>query len=70
MAAMVVASAMPAFAAASENASCVGESFSNAPPESKGQFVSELAEQGGIGPAVSGSAHNPRETVCAIESDV
>jgi hypothetical protein len=44
MAAMMLVMAMPAFAAASLRANCVGEAFSNAEPGTKGQRVSEDAK--------------------------
>ena len=43
MAAMLIASALPVFAAASDNASCVGEAFSEAPPGTKGEVASTAA---------------------------
>ena len=61
MAAMAVAMAMPAFAAASEKASCVGEAFSEAPAGLKGPAVSAFAKQGGIGGPISGIAQLPHE---------
>ena len=64
MAAMIVAMAIPAFAAASPRASCVGEAFSNAEPGTKGQVVSQAAIGGGIGEEISTGAKVPREVNC------
>ncbi len=50
MAALFAASAVPAFAAASENAGCKGLGFSELEPGTNGPFVSEVAqERGGLG---------------------
>jgi hypothetical protein len=43
MALMLVAGALPVFAAASDDASCLGEAFSEAPPGTKGEGVSTIA---------------------------
>jgi hypothetical protein len=67
MAALMVVMAVPAFAVANENASCIGEAFSEAPPTLKGPAVSTLAQEGDFGDRVSTSAHNPRETDCQLE---
>jgi hypothetical protein len=51
MAAIMVASAMPALAAASDNSSCKGQVFSDIlEPGDKGELVSESAKEfGGLG---------------------
>ena len=56
MAAMMVAGALPVFAAASDDASCIGEAFSEAPAGAQGELVSRAAtgnEPGSLGEEVS-----------------
>ena len=60
MVAMLMASAIPAFAAASENAGCIGQRLSGAPPGDVGPVLSEIAGPS-LGPAVSSTAQIPPE---------
>ena len=65
MAGMLLASALPVFAAASDNTSCIGEAFSEAPPGSQGEVVRTAAtgnEPGFVGERVSSVA--PEKEVC------
>ena len=65
MAAMLIASALPVFAAASDNISCVGEAFSGALPGTQGEVVRTAATEGGpgfVGERVSGAA--PEKEPC------
>jgi hypothetical protein len=68
MAAMMLATALPAFAQASENAGCVGQSVSTAattrPPGAVGSEVSTAATEeppGAVGQAFSGQTQQPRD---------
>jgi len=68
MAAMLVGTALPAFAQASERASCVGQAFSEAattaPPGAVGNLLSTVAQgapPGTVGQEVSGGTQLPRE---------
>ncbi len=66
MAAMLVASALPAFAQASEKASCAGQQFSDLGTSSPGtagtafSFGAQTAPPGDLGFAVSLTAQAPR----------
>jgi hypothetical protein len=68
MALMLVAGAPPVFAAASDDASCVGEAFSEAAPGTKGEGVSTVAsgteghEPGSWGEEVS--RYGPQKENC------
>jgi len=56
MAVMLVAGALPVYAAASDTSSCVGEAFSEAPAGSQGEVVSTVAtgtEPGFLGARIS-----------------
>ena len=61
MVAMLMASAIPAFAAAGENAGCIGQRLSVAPPGDVGPVLSEAAQQDFLGPLVSSTAQIPPE---------
>jgi hypothetical protein len=61
MAAMMVASAIPAFAAAPEGAGCVGRANSNTPPTTKGPAISAGAKLGFVAPEVTQAAHEPHD---------
>jgi hypothetical protein len=67
MAAMLVASALPAFAQAGENAGCAGQEFSAAatglPPGTLGNAISTNAQEqppGAVGKSISFLAKEPR----------
>jgi hypothetical protein len=68
MAAMMLATALPAFAQASENAGCVGQAFSTGattrPPGDVGSTVSDFATEqppGAVGQDVTMTTQEPRD---------
>jgi hypothetical protein len=67
MAVMLVVSAMPAFAAASQNANCVGEQFSNQDPTTTGPIVRYFAKSPrGLGDDISLATQRDREVRCEL----
>ena len=65
MAAMLVASAIPAFAAAGDNANCVGQVRSTAVPGNNGPVVSGYASDGLlVGSGYSEQAHSTKTANC------
>jgi hypothetical protein len=67
MAGMLVAGALPVYAVANDNTSCVGEAFSEAPAGSQGVLVSTTAtgtEPGVLGAGLSTFA--PKKEPCSV----
>ena len=66
MAAMMMATAMPAFALSSPKANCLGELASHLEPGTKGQFVShEATTTKGVGEEAKYATKLPREADCS-----
>lgn len=65
MTAMLVASAIPAFAAAGDNANCVGQVCSTAAPGNNGPVISGYASDGLlVGSGYSEVAHSTKTVNC------
>ena len=65
MAAMLVAIAIPAFAAAGDNANCVGQIRSTAAPGNTGPLISGYASDGAlVGSGYSEVAHSTKTVDC------